>query len=261
MHHNSTSTYKKRRTAPSHLSVYLASLSFVPKAWKTSLASQNSKTKIGCTQQLPRAPTQSMQAYIWWRWGPTRPVEPRIYQNGQWMSVNGVLQIHFKKRMSKVPKKINGCWTYTTVWSFPDKHDKIFPLTGCHYIHSFCPVCTHLLCRPKAKDEMQLLKRVFCLSHQKASLDNVVVFMWLCKVVIKFRTFEEDHPANTIWGWTCNQMFRTTRNAPLKWWQMVKSRVGMHTQYSVSQPTWDTRLGVKRTGQLESKSAVTESCK
>ena len=25
------------------------------------------------------------------------------------------------------------------------------------YIHSFCPVCTHLLCRPKAKDEMRLL--------------------------------------------------------------------------------------------------------
>lgn len=105
------------------------------------------------------------------------------------------------------------------------------------------------------------MKCVFCLSHQKASLDNVVVFMWLCKVVIKFRTFEEDHPANTIWGWTCNQMFRTTRNAQLGWWQMVKSRVGMHTRYSVSEPTWDTRLGVKRTGQLESKSAVSESCK
>lgn len=157
----------------------------------------------------------------------------------QWSTPNP-----FQKENVKGPKKINGCWTYTTVWSFPDKHDKIFPLTGCHYIHSFCPVCTHLLCRPKAKDEMQLLKRVFCLSHQKASLDNVVVFMWLCKVVIKFRTFEEDHPANTIWGWTCNQMFRTTRNAPLKWWQMVKSRVGMHTRYSVSHlrhKTWSKK--------------------
>jgi hypothetical protein len=30
------------------------------------------------------------------------------------------------------------------------------------------------------------------------SLDKVVVFMWLFKVVMKFRTFEEDHPAEFI---------------------------------------------------------------
>ena len=28
----------------------------------------------------------------------------------------------------------------------------------------------------------------------QTSLDKVVVFMWLFKVVMKFRTFEEDHP-------------------------------------------------------------------
>jgi len=31
------------------------------------------------------------------------------------------------------------------------------------------------------------------LRSNHASLDKVVVFMWLFKVVMKFRTFEEDH--------------------------------------------------------------------
>ena len=199
MHHNSTSTYKKRRTAPSHLSVYLASLSFGPKAWKTCLASQNSKTKSDALSnclgpQLSQCRLTSGDA----------EVQPGLSNQGFTKMVSGCLSMEYSKSISKrecqMSQKINGSCTCTTFWSFPDKHDKIFPLTGCHYIHSFCPVCTNVLCRPKAKDEMQLLKRVFCLSHQKASLDNVVVFMWLCKVVIKFRTFEEDHPANTILG-------------------------------------------------------------
>ncbi len=182
-----------------------------------------------------------MQAYIWWRWGPTRPVQPRSHQKGQWMSARQWSTPNlFQKENVKLLKNQ---WLLYLHYFFDHFHASMTK-----YSHLLAAITLFL------SDCLYsfIVLKCNCFSLAQRLLGQC------CRVHVALQS--RDKIQDLRRRPSCKEGMdhsnvSNQRNAQLGW-QMLKFRVGIHVRCSVSQTTWDTRLGVqKRTAQLESKSA------